>query len=251
MRQVFVAALVLFVGAVGVGGHIPVLAQSTAQDGIARQELAQAVPKRPDAPVVQGGRTYAEMKDKYNAWTVGLAAGLYEGAGSRFAAELIKAVDDGENMRVLPLLTKGLFDNVLDLLYLKGIDLAIVNGDILEHFKTSPEGGIVTQRINYIANLYAGEVHILVPPHINSIADLEGKVVNVNTKTSATGHTGPVLFRRLGIKVVINHDPTLAAIADMVRGEKYSAIVFCILEASAAILQAIPTGLQVAACTLQ
>lgn len=226
MRQVFVAALVLFVGAVGAGGHFPVLAQSTAEDGFARQILAQAAPKRPEAPVVLGGRTYSEMKDKYNAWTVGLAAGLYEGAGSRFAAELIKAVDDGENMRVLPLLTKGLFNNVLDLLYLKGIDLAIVNGDILEHFKTSPEGGIITQRINYIANLYAGEVHILVPPHINSIADLEGKVVNVNTKTSATGHTGPVLFRRLGIKAIINHDPTLTAIADMIRGEKYSAIVF-------------------------
>src|SRR5262245_38765003 len=170
--------------------------------------------------------SYAEMKDKYNKWTIGLAAGLYEGAGTRMASELAKAVEDDENMRVLPLLTKGLFGNIYDLLYLKGIDIAIVNGDILEHFKTSEESGVVTQRINYIANLYVGEVHILVRPEINSIQDLAGKVVNFNTKSSATGYTGPIIFDRLGIKIIPNFDPHLKAVAEMTQGNNVAAVAF-------------------------
>jgi TRAP-type uncharacterized transport system substrate-binding protein len=170
--------------------------------------------------------SYADMKDKYNKWTIGLAAGLYEGAGTRMASELAKAVEDDENMRVLPLLTKGLFGNIYDLLYLKGIDVAIVNGDILEHFKTSEESGVVTQRINYIANLYVGEVHILVRPEINSIQDLAGKVVNFNTKSSATGYTGPIIFDRLGIKVIPNFDPHLKAVAEMTSSQNVAAVAF-------------------------
>jgi TRAP-type uncharacterized transport system substrate-binding protein len=185
-------------------------------------QLAQAMTERRAAV----RPSYTETKDKYNRWTVGLAAGLYEGAGTRMAAELAKALDDDDNMRVLPLLTKGLFTNVYDLLYLKGIDIAIVNGDILEHFKHSEEAGVVVQRINYIANLYVGEVHILARPEINSIQDLAGKVVNFNSKSSATGYTGPLIFDRLGIKVVQNFDPHLKAVTEMTQGSNVAALVF-------------------------
>jgi TRAP-type uncharacterized transport system substrate-binding protein len=228
MPQFLLALLVLLVSA----PHV--WAQGTARTplsdvatGVAPFQLAQAEAQgqrraaRPNAPP-----SYSEMKDKYNKWTVGLAAGLYEGAGTRMAAELSKALEDDENMRVLPLLTKGLFSNVYDLLYLKGIDIAIVNGDILEHFKTSEENGIATQRINYIANLYVGEVHILVRPEINSIQDLAGKVVNFNVKSSATGYTGPIIFERLGIKVVPNFDPHLKAVAEMTTSPNVAAVAF-------------------------
>jgi TRAP-type uncharacterized transport system substrate-binding protein len=228
MPQILLALLVLLVGAPHVWG------QGAAREPLAEVakdlsplRLAQAETPatqraaRPNAPV-----SYSAMKDKYNKWTIGLAAGLYEGAGTRMAAELAKALEDDENMRVLPLLTKGLFGNVYDLLYLKGIDVAIVNGDILEHFKTSEEAGIVTQRINYIANLYVGEVHILARPEINSIQDLAGKVVNFNTKSSATGYTGPIIFERLGIKIIPNFDPHLKAVAEMTTSPNVAAVAF-------------------------
>src|SRR5215468_181395 len=188
-------------------------------------QLAQA-PAQPPRRAVPAKPSYSELKDKYNKWTIGLAAGLYEGAGTRMAAELAKALEDDDNMRVLPLLTKGLFTNVYDLLYLKGIDVAIVNGDILEHFKTSDDAGVVTQRINYIVPLYVGEVHILVRPEINSIQDLAGKVVNFNVKSSATGYTGPIIFDRLGIKVIPNFDPHLKAVAEMTTSTNVAAVAF-------------------------
>jgi TRAP-type uncharacterized transport system substrate-binding protein len=228
MPQFLLALLLLLVSAANVWAQGAAIAPlSDVATGLAPFRLAQAETQgqsraaRPNAPV-----SYSVMKDKYNKWTVGLAAGLYEGAGTRMAAELAKALEDDENMRVLPLLTKGLFGNVYDLLYLKGIDIAIVNGDILEHFKNSEEAGIATQRINYIANLYVGEVHILVRPEINSIQDLAGKVVNFNVKSSATGYTGPIIFERLGIKVVPNFDPHLKAVAEMTTSPNVAAVAF-------------------------
>jgi hypothetical protein len=41
-------------------------------------------------------------KEKMNAWTVGLAGGLLEGAPIRLAAEIARVVDDGPNMHILP-----------------------------------------------------------------------------------------------------------------------------------------------------
>jgi len=46
-------------------------------------------------------------KDRINAWTVGLAAGRLEGAPIQFASELARVLDDGDNMRVLPIVTRG------------------------------------------------------------------------------------------------------------------------------------------------
>src|SRR6476469_5488928 len=66
-------------------------------------------------------------KDKINAWTVGLAGGLLEGAPLRLAAEIARVVDDGPNLHVLPIVTRGDTENLNSLLYLRGVDTAIVN----------------------------------------------------------------------------------------------------------------------------
>jgi hypothetical protein len=53
---------------------------------------------------------------RINNWTVAIAAGLLEGSFIRFAAELGKALDDGENLRILPIVTYGASENISDLL---------------------------------------------------------------------------------------------------------------------------------------
>ena len=81
--------------------------------------------------------TYAERQDKINAWTVGLAAGLIEGAPLRLATEMSRVVDDGENLHVLPIVTRGPTENLNSLLYLRGVDLAIINSDSLDEYKVA------------------------------------------------------------------------------------------------------------------
>ena len=73
--------------------------------------------------------SYEGMREKINAWTVGLAAGLIEGAPLRLATEMSRVVDDGENLHVLPIVTRGPTENLNSLLYLRGVDLAIINSD--------------------------------------------------------------------------------------------------------------------------
>src|SRR3954469_1253982 len=80
-------------------------------------------------------RSFEAMRDRVNAWTVGLAAGLIEGAPLRLAAEMGRVVDDGPNLLLLPIVTRGPTENLNALLYLKGVDLAIINTDALEEYK--------------------------------------------------------------------------------------------------------------------
>src|SRR5262245_59451645 len=150
--------------------------------------LAAAGAQAPARPVVL---TDQQQKDRINSWTVGLAAGRIEGAPLMLASELARVLDDGDNMRVLPVVTRGPFDNVYDLLYLRGVDAAVVYGDVLDHFRSKPEFAGAARRINYLFSLFPSEVHVFVRPEINSVQELAGKVVNFNTSGTAAAFTGP------------------------------------------------------------
>src|SRR5262245_14576434 len=95
-----------------------------------------------------------QMIAKLNQATIGVAAGRTEGASLRFVTELARVVDDDDNMRVLPIVTRGPFENVHDLLYLRGIDAAVIFGDTLEHFKNDPRIYNIHRRIHYITHLF-------------------------------------------------------------------------------------------------
>ena len=109
----------------------------------------QEIPK-----TLQGENSEQLMKDRINSWTVGIAAGNGSGTAFTFVEEMRRVLDDGDNMRVLPIVTRGIFDNIYDLLYLRGIDAAIVYGDVLEHFRTNAKIGSLEQRVNYIMPLF-------------------------------------------------------------------------------------------------
>jgi TRAP-type uncharacterized transport system substrate-binding protein len=161
----------------------------------------------------------SEKTARVNNWTIGVAAGLLEGSFIRFAAELAKAFDDGENLRILPIVTYGAVENIADLLYLKGVDVAITHADVFDLYKKSGESKNVEQRVNYISQMHNTEFYVLARPEINSISDLAGKKVGFHAKGSGPSVTGPMIFERYGVQVepvFINH--TLA-IEKMKTGE--------------------------------
>jgi hypothetical protein len=57
----------------------------------------------------------ASIKARMNQWTVGLGAGLPDGGSVRFASEMARTMDDGDNMRVIPMVTHGATTNIADL----------------------------------------------------------------------------------------------------------------------------------------
>jgi TRAP-type uncharacterized transport system substrate-binding protein len=158
-----------------------------------------------------------------NAWTVGLAGGLLEGAPIRLAAEIARVVDDGENLHVLPVVTRGATENVNSLLYLRGIDAAIINSDALEEYKSQVPD--IQRRIAYVLNLFPSELHIFVRPEIQRLNDLAGKKVNFNTQGTAAAYSGPLIFSRLGLEVEKTFIPHQVALEQMRKGE-IAAVVF-------------------------
>ena len=157
----------------------------------------KAAPRAPTAAASGENSTVA----KINSWTLGLATGLPEGSFLRFGAELARHLNEPEELRILPIVTPGAVDNVRDLLYLKGVDIAFTNADVLEYFKTDEKIANIEKRVNYISEMYLGDIHLLVRPEINSLKDLEGKKVSFHSPGSGAAISGPVIFRKLGIKV--------------------------------------------------
>jgi len=171
----------------------------------------------------QRSSTPSAEKEKMNAWTVGLAGGLLEGAPLRLAAEMARVVDDGPNLHVLPIVTRGATENLNSLLYLRGVDTAIINSDALEEYRIQvPE---IQRRITYLLNLFPSELHIFVRPEIESLQDLSGKKVNFNTQGTAAAYSGPLIFSRLGINAENTFIPHQVALEQMRKGEM-AAVVF-------------------------
>src|SRR5246127_3590508 len=158
-----------------------------------------------------------------NAWTVGLAGGLLEGAPIRLAAEIARVVDDGDNLHVLPVVTRGATENLNSLLYLRGIDAAIINSDALEEYKSQVPD--IQRRIAYILNLFPSELHIFVRPEIQSLSDLVGKKVNFNTLGTAAAYSGPLIFSRLGLDVEQTFIPHQVALEQMRKGDMAGGVV--------------------------
>jgi NMT1-like family len=167
--------------------------------------------------------TEAKIRDRVNSWSIGLAGGLLEGAPIRFATEIARTVNEDGEMHVLPIVTRGPTENVNDLLYLRGVDAAIINSDSLEEYKSQvPQ---IQQRIVYVLNLFPSDLHIFVRPEIRTLADLAGKKVNFNTQGTAAAYSGPLIFSRIGLNVEKMFIPHPVALEQMKRGE-IDAVVF-------------------------
>src|SRR5215510_8255292 len=157
---------------------------------------AQAIPKS-----LQEGGTENAIKTRKNTWTIGVAGGLIDGTYMRFADELAKVLDDGDNLRILPIVSYGAASNLEDLIYLRGVDLAITQSDVFEYFRTDRKTPNLQNRVHYVLRLPISELHILAKNEIRTIQDLRGKKVNFGPAGSGSSLTGTIVFQRLGVQV--------------------------------------------------
>ncbi len=164
-----------------------------------RFELAQIKPASRPLTAAASGEGHSVAK--INSWTLGLATGLPEGTYLRVGGEIARNLNDGDELRIIPMVTPGAVDNIRDLLYLKGVDIALTNADVLEHFRTVDKIANIEKRVQYITELYIGDIHVLVRPEINSYKDLEGKKVSFHSPGSGAAVSAPVIFKRLGVNV--------------------------------------------------
>lgn len=164
--------------------------------GLVTSAHAQAVPKS-----LQEGGAESALKIRKNNWTVGVAGGQLSGTYMTFANELAEVLDDGDNLRILPIVSYGAASNLEDLLYLRGVDVAVTQSDVFEYFQTQRKIAGLQNRVHYIIRLPVAEVHIMARRNIRSIEDLRGKKVNFGPAGSGSSLTGPIIFQRAGVKV--------------------------------------------------
>jgi uncharacterized protein len=142
-----------------------------------------------------------QQRDLVNQATVGIISGGVTGTYVRIAADLADAFDQGYDLRVLPVIGKGSVRNIEDLLLLRGIDIAIVQSDVLDFYKRTDSYPGIEQKIAYITKLYNEEVHLLARAEFASVDALRGQRVNFGNEGSGTFMTAGIIFDELAIEV--------------------------------------------------
>lgn len=174
---------------------------------VTRAHAQQVQPRRSQVAVNTAPQNTAPSErdafvNRLNANTVTLVSGNPNGTYLSIAYDISAVLDDGDNLRVLPVIGKGGGQNVKDILYLRGVDMGITQSNILRYFNETGEvGKNIENRMRYIARLYNEEMHLLVRPEINSIQDLKGKKVNFSDIGSGTQTTSQLIFKDLKIAV--------------------------------------------------
>jgi TRAP transporter TAXI family solute receptor len=153
----------------------------------------------------QGQRAYEEKRRQANDIAVTIITSGLSCTCARFAEDIRNVVNDlrPDGLRVLPVLGVGGLQNVNDVLFLKGIDMGVVDEDNLRLLKKRDPQlyASVDQRIQYITKLYNSEFHVLVRDEIRTYDDLRGKKVSFNLKDSQTEVTADIIFNALKVDV--------------------------------------------------
>jgi TRAP-type uncharacterized transport system substrate-binding protein len=171
----------------------------------------------PKTNMVEAKSTYVErLGDRYaagvgiykdeqiNRNTVSIISGNPSSDATylQVAYDLAAVLNDGDNLRVLPVVGIGGPQNIRDVRTLKGIDIGLTQVSILNNFRRANDLlGVHDDKIVYIAKLFNMEAHVVVRPDIKSLEQLQGQKVNLDELGSGTNYSMREVFKRLGIKI--------------------------------------------------
>ncbi|MGI9506292.1 MAG: TAXI family TRAP transporter solute-binding subunit, partial [Geminicoccaceae bacterium] len=120
--------------------------------------------------------------------------------------DIVDVTSDESDIRVLSISGDGSLENIKDLLYLQGIDAAIVQSDILSIYRERSAVRNIEDKLVYIAQLGTTMGHLIAQQAIATIHDLEGKRIYIGDSESSSFFTASNIFERLGIAVSIVDD---------------------------------------------
>src|SRR3954454_3651358 len=192
--------------------------------------LVSTVPLRPALAQTQKPTvSYDEKKRQANDIAVTVVVSGISCTCARFTEDIRNVVNDlgPDGVRVLLVLGVGGLQNVNDVLFLKNMDMAVVDEDYLRLLKKKDPVlyANVQQRVQYITKLYNSELHILARNDIRSYDDLRGKKVNFNLKDSQTEVTADTVFNGLNIPVQRSYYDNDEALRRLTSGEISAMII--------------------------
>lgn len=138
-----------------------------------------------------------------------------DAAAIGMAQDLASVLDDGATRRLLPVVGHGTTEDLIDLKALHGLDMAIVQTDVLDyarhHDLPGLEGGV-----SYIAKLHNEELHLLARAEIKRIEDLAGKKIDC---AGGAKVTGPAVLDLLHVKAELIFDDHATALQKLRSGD--------------------------------
>src|SRR5215471_6308521 len=167
----------------------------------------------------------AQTKQALNANTVTLISGTIGGTYVQFGADLASVLDDGNKLRVLPIVGRGSVQSVADILFLQGVDLGIVRSDTLDYLERKGFAKDIKKQFTYVTKLYNEEVQVIAPKSVQSLKDLEGKRVSVDLPNGGTFVTAHTVFERIGVRPQFYYIEQRIAMEKLIKGELDAVIV--------------------------
>jgi len=165
------------------------------------------------------GTAKHDLAAQLNANTVTLMTGSFGSTYAQIGADLSSVLDNGANLRVLPVLGRGSVQAVADILLLKGVDAGIVRKDTLAYLERKDFANNIRNQFVYVTKMFNEEMHVVAPRTIRSMKDLDGKTVVVDLPDASTFVTSINVFERLGIKPHLLYIEPRLALEMLSKGE--------------------------------
>lgn len=172
-----------------------------------------------DAPPSPYQREMTRGYVKANTGKIRILTKGFNDTSTHIVSDMSNVLNDMGRLRVIPVVGNGSLQGVADLLYLKGIDLSIVQSDVLAYIKRKKIHSNIQKRVRYITKLHHSELHLIAAHGIHSIQDLQDKKVNFGKKDQGAFISANVILDSLGIKVQTVYLPYNEAIAKLKNGE--------------------------------
>ncbi len=142
------------------------------------------------------------------------------------------ALEQDSDLRIVPIMGKNHVQSIYDLLYLKGVDLALVRADAIEYVRTEGNYPGIQRLIKNIAKVSEEKIVIIARKDYDTVDDLEGQVVSFGVQGSGEHVTSTIAFRALGIEPEYLEVDNRTAIEKMKTGE-LAAMVYLLREPDA------------------
>src|SRR5262245_54442357 len=195
-------------------------------------QVAQAQTDKPQRPKAQRAYepvTYEEKKRQTNDIAVNIVVSGITCTCARFAEDIRNVVNDlrPDGLRVLPVIGVGGLQNLNDVLFLKGVDMGVIDEDNARLLKKRDPQlyANLEQRVQYITKLYDSEFQVVARNDIRTYDDLRGKKVNFNLKDSQTEVTADIVFNALNLDVQRSYYDNDEAIKKLLEGELSAMII--------------------------
>ena len=211
MRRIFGLALVAIVMACGFAAY----GEETEYDPAKVSDSLRAI--------FQFGSK--DTKQALNANTVTLITGTIGGTYVQIGADLASLLDNGNQLRVLPIVGRGSVQSVADILFLQGVDLGIVRADTLDYLEKKGFAKDIKKQFTYVTKLYNEEMTVIAPKSVHDLKELAGKTVSVDLPNGGTFVTALTVFERLGLKANFVYIEQRIAMEKLKKGEVDAVIV--------------------------